>query len=115
SGLRMQYRIIIQFAELALKGKNRHRFIKRLRKNIKDRLKSLNHEWPVKAIHDRIYVNLPNDVGSDEQSAKDAVQELARLPGIAWLSFVYWFGEQKHQFLNGHADLTLIHDLIERL
>lgn len=111
----MQYRIIVQFAELALKGKNRHRFIKRLRKNIKDRLKSLNHEWPVKAIHDRIYVQVPSDDVIDEQTAKQAVHELSRLPGIAWLSFVYWLSEHQFNFLSQQADLTAIHDLVKRL
>jgi Thiamine biosynthesis ATP pyrophosphatase len=66
----MQYRIIVQFAELALKGKNRHRFIKKLRKNIKDKLKMLGYEWPVKAIHDRIYVQVPGDHSVDEQTAQ---------------------------------------------
>ncbi len=115
----MQYRIIVQFAELALKGKNRHRFIKRLKKNIKDKLKMLGHEWPVKAIHDRIYVQVPAGEGADEaideKMAREVVQELARLPGIAWLSFVYWLSEQQFGFLNHQPDLTVIHDLVKRL
>ncbi len=111
----MQYRIIVQFAELALKGKNRHRFIKRLRKNLKDKLSAMGYQWPVKAIHDRIYVQLPDDDSVNEKTARDAVQELARLPGIAWLSFVYWLSERQFGFLNTRADLTVIHDLVKRL
>jgi thiamine biosynthesis protein ThiI len=111
----MQYRIIVQFAELALKGKNRHRFIKRLRKNIADKLKIMGYDWPVKAIHDRIYVQLPGDDAIDEQTARGVVNELARLPGIAWLSFVYWFSEQQFNFLSQQSDLTLIHDLVKRI
>ncbi len=115
----MQYRIIVQFAELALKGKNRHRFIKKLRKNIKDKLKMMGYEWPVKAIHDRIYVQVPNKNGADEAideaTARAVVQELARLPGIAWLSLVYWLSEQQFGFLSHQPDLTVIHDLVGRL
>ncbi|MCW8870110.1 MAG: tRNA 4-thiouridine(8) synthase ThiI [Proteobacteria bacterium] len=111
----MQYRIIVQFAELALKGKNRHRFIKRLRKNIADKLKIMGFDWPVKAIHDRIYVHLPGDDTIEEQTARGVVKELARLPGIAWLSFVYWFSEQQFNFLSQQADLTLIHNLVKRI
>ena len=111
----MQYRIIVQFAELALKGKNRHRFIKKLRKNIKDKLKIMDCEWPVQAIHDRIYVQIPNDTDIDENAARQVVTQLARLPGIAWLSFVYWFSEQQYRFLKPQPELTVIHDLIKRL
>lgn len=109
----MRYRMIVQFAELSLKGKNRHRFIKKLRKNIKDKLKALDYEWPVIAIHDRIYVNVADNVS--RETAKQVVHELARLPGIAWLSFVYWFNEQHYQFLLNKPELTALHDLLARL
>lgn len=121
----MQYRIIVQFAELALKGKNRHRFIRKLRKNIAAKLKVLGHDWSVRAIHDRIYVQIPNDAvigvddgvdeGVDESVVKSVVKELGRLPGIAWLSFVYWLAENKHGFLKPNPDFTVIHDLVEKM
>jgi Thiamine biosynthesis ATP pyrophosphatase len=43
------------------------------------------------------------------------VRELARLPGIAWLSFVYWLSEQQFGFLSNKPDLSVIHDLVKNL
>lgn len=113
----MQYRIIIQFAELTLKGKNRHSFVRKLRKNIAAKLKVLGYEWTVRSIHDRIYVQVPNETADamDEATLQSVVAELARLPGIAWLSFVYWLDENSHGFLKPDADLSVIHDLVEQL
>lgn len=113
----MQYRINVQYAELALKGKNRHRFVARLRKNMAARIKVLGYDWTVRAIHDRIYVQLPDDSATEvgESTVKSVVAELARLPGIAWLSFVYWFAESKYRFLKPNADISVIHNKVMQL
>jgi thiamine biosynthesis protein ThiI len=108
----MEYRIIVHYAELALKGKNRKDFVKRLRKNIRRKVVSLGHDWEVKAIHDRLFVDVgpaPADV------VEQAVAEIARLPGIAWLSHVHWFDEQTYRFLGPEPDMQPVHQVISEL
>ncbi|TDR18451.1 tRNA uracil 4-sulfurtransferase ThiI [Marinicella litoralis] len=108
----MNYRIIVHYAELALKGKNRSDFVKRLRINIRRKLRSLGYEWDVLSIHDRIFVEAGN-VASDQ--ADQVVKEVARIPGIAWLSYVHWFAEKQYRFLQAEPDMKPIHDLIKEM
>lgn len=107
----MQFKIVVHYAELALKGKNRNEFVKRLRKQMRKKLKSIGHEWQVRSIHDRIFVQIPS---ASQTEAEQAVNELARVPGIAWLSLVHWFPETESRFIRGE-DLQPIHDLITEL
>lgn len=108
----MKYRIIVHYAELALKGKNRNQFVKRLRQNIRRKLKSLGHDWEVVSIHDRIFVEAGD---AESQVAESMVKEIARIPGIAWLSYVHWFDEKSYGFLKTNPDMSPIHDLIKVL
>jgi thiamine biosynthesis protein ThiI len=108
----MNHRIIVHYAELALKGKNRKHFVKRLRQNIRRKLVSLGHEWDVVSIHDRIFIKVRDD---DTETAEKMVEEIARIPGIAWLSLVHWFSEKQYHFLQAKPDLQPIHDLIKVL
>ncbi|MEZ5472536.1 MAG: tRNA uracil 4-sulfurtransferase ThiI [Marinicella sp.] len=108
----MRYRIIVSYAELALKGRNRHQFVKRLRQNIRRKLKSLDMNWEVISIHDRIFVEVADQ---DAGLAKQAVDEIARIPGIAWLSFVHWFSEKQYRFLQTEPDMQPIHDVIKTM
>jgi len=108
----MKYRIIIHYAELALKGKNRSHFVKRLRQNVRRKLLTLDHEWEVKSIHDRIFVEVGE---ADETTVLEAINEIARLPGIAWLSHVHWFEERKFRFMRSQPDLTPIYEVIKKL
>ncbi len=108
----MRYRIVVSYAELALKGKNRSQFVKRLRQNIRRKLKSLELNWEVISIHDRIFVEVAD---KDAEVAKKAVEEIARIPGIAWLSFVHWFSEKEYRFLQADPDLQPIHDVIKTM
>lgn len=108
----MQYRITIHYAELALKGKNRQQFVKRLRQNIRRKLMSMGLDWEVTAIHDRIFVKAPD---TTEQQAEQVVAEIARIPGIAWLSFAHWFEERIHRFMRPKPDLQPLHDLVKKL
>ncbi|MCF6300867.1 MAG: tRNA 4-thiouridine(8) synthase ThiI [Proteobacteria bacterium] len=108
----MRYRIIVHYAELALKGKNRSQFVKRLRKNIRRKIASLGYEWEVISIHDRIFVEL-TDI--DEQLSNHVVEEIAKIPGISWLSKVHWFSEKQYHFLKQDADLKPIHEILVKL
>lgn len=108
----MNYRIIIHYAELALKGKNRSEFVKKLRINIRRKLRSLGLEWEVVSIHDRIFIEAGN---AESNQAELVVKEIARIPGIAWLSYVHWFAEKKYRFIQAEPDMQPIHDLIKEL
>jgi len=108
----MNYRIVVHYAELALKGGNRKLFVKRLRQNINKKLVSLGKDWKVSVIHDRLFVT---EIGGNLSEAEKVVHEVARIPGIAWLSLVHWFDEKKYQFLQSKPDLQPIHDIIEVL
>ncbi len=105
----MNHRIVIHYAELALKGGNRKLFVKRLRRNIWNKLVSLGFSWEVEAIHDQIFVN---DVDIEASQAEKVVKEIARVPGIAWLSLVYWFDEKDYRFLKGKPDLQPLYDQV---
>ncbi len=108
----MEYRITVHYAELALKGRNRSSFVRRLRQNIKRKITAMGHAWEVKAIHDRIFV----EVGEvPAEVASQATDEIARIPGIAWLSYVHWFAEKDYHFLQAQPDLSPVHALVEQL
>lgn len=108
----MKYRIIISYAELALKGKNRNQFVKRLRQNIRRKLKSMDLDWEVVSIHDRIFIEAGKEISD---MADHVVNEIAKIPGIAWLSYVHWFSEKEYRFLQADPDMQPIHDLIKTL
>lgn len=105
----MNYRITIHYAELALKGGNRKLFVKKLRQNIKRKLESMDLEWQVVAIHDRLFVKVAK---SNLAMSENAVNEIARIPGIAWLSLVHWFDEKEYDFLQSKPELKPIHDTV---
>ena len=108
----MRNRIILHYGELTLKGCNRHSFVKKLRVNVRRKVQSLNLTWDVVSIHDRMFIEIPVDYEGDI----DAVAEkLAEIPGVAWLSKVYWFSEKQYDFFTYQPNLEKIDELIEKL
>ncbi len=99
----MKMQIVVHFAELALKGKNRPQFVRHLKRNIQALLQAHGHDWAVRSIHDRIYIDVHS---ADETTVDLAVTQLQRLPGIAWLGKIHWFEESEHRFLQADADLS---------
>lgn len=108
----MQKRIIIYYGELTLKGCNRHSFIKKLRVNIRNKMKSMDMHWEVVSIHDRMFIQIPNDYTGDIDTI---VNKLADVPGTAWLSKVYWFSESKYNIFDRQPNLIKIDDLVIKL
>ena len=108
----MNYRVVVHYAELALKGGNRKLFVKRLRQNIDKKLISLGKSWKVEVIHDRLFIT---GIDEDTNDAEKIVNEIARIPGIAWLSLVHWFDEKTYHFLQPKPDLQPIHEIIDFL
>lgn len=80
-------RILIHYAEIALKGRNRPAFQRRLVNNIVRRLRVEGLDWPVTREHHRVLVEVP------EAEADRVERALAILPdvaGIAWFAPTRW-------------------------
>ncbi|WP_395376110.1 tRNA uracil 4-sulfurtransferase ThiI [Marinicella sp. W31] len=107
----MRYRISIFFAELSLKGANKKLFIKRLRQNLKRKLKAKHYDWPLKQVYDRIFIE-PIDVAEDE--VKVLIQELCLLPGISRISLGYWF-DINEDFFAKKPDLDVVVEQLLKL
>ena len=108
----MKNRIILHYGELTLKGCNRQTFVKKLRINVRHKVKALNLNWDVKSIHDRMFIDIPEDFSGDIDSI---AAKLAEVPGVAWLSRVYWFSAKKYHIFEGKPDLQEAENLIENL
>ena len=108
----MRNRIILHYGELTLKGCNRHSFVKKLRTNVRKKLRSLEIAWDVVSIHDRMFIEIPEDYQDD---IDNVVNQLAEIPGIAWLSKVFWFSTKQYDFFNYKPDLSNVETLIEKL
>lgn len=70
--------IVIRYGEIALKGKNRWYFVKRLRKNIRDCLKKNDMTGEVHSVWQRIYVQV--------EDVEGAVEKLRDVFGVVSLS-----------------------------
>lgn len=108
----MRNQIILHYGELTLKGSNRHTFVKRLRKNIRKKLLAHNLQWEVITIHDRMFIEVPSEIDIDIDFI---VSKLAQVPGVAWLSKVFWFSKQKYDFFETNADFVEIEKIVEKL
>ncbi len=108
----MRNRIILHYGELTLKGCNRHSFVKKLRVNVRNKIKSLNLNWDVVSIHDRMFIEIPIDFTAD---LDEIVTKLAEIPGIAWLSKVFWFSNKQYDLFHYSPDLSQLDSLIEQL
>lgn len=73
-------RILVQYGELTLKGRNRRDFERRLGDNIRQRLRSAGIDWNVEQRHQRTFVHVP-ETGEEQLDA--ALQALGEIPGIA--------------------------------
>jgi len=108
----MRNRIILHYGELTLKGCNRHSFVKKLRTNVRKKIRSLDLSWDVVSIHDRMFIEIPEDYLGD---IDNVAKQLAEIPGIAWLSKVFWFSTKQYDFFNYKPDLSAVETLIEKL
>jgi len=72
---------IIRFAEIALKGKNRNQFIKKLQKNISCKLKDINHS--IITSHSQLFLIIQ----PAKQNTKNQInQALSTTFGISWFA-----------------------------
>jgi thiamine biosynthesis protein ThiI len=108
----MRNRIILHYGELTLKGCNRHSFVKKLRTNVRNKIKSLDLTWDVVSIHDRMFIEIPIDFSGDVDGV---AEKLAEIPGIAWLSKVYWLSVKQYDIFGYKPELDKVDELIEKL
>lgn len=87
-------RILIHYAEIALKGRNRPLFQRRLVNNIVRRLRAEGLGWHVEREHHRVLVRLPDGPGESLDSALAALSEVA---GIAWYAPSRWLPSRGEQ------------------
>ena len=72
--------ILLRYGELALKGRNRIKFVRRLRRNVRACLKAHDIPGEVNSVGQRIYVNT--------NQPEKAVEPLSRVFGLVSLSVV---------------------------
>jgi len=75
--------IVVHYGEVALKGKNRADFVRRLRQACEHRLARAGLRWPVREAHQYLYVKVP-EVGRDDLDT--ALEVLTEVPGVVWLA-----------------------------
>lgn len=85
-------RILVQYGELTLKGRNRRDFERRLGDNIRHRLRSAGIDWGVEQRHQRAFINVPD--AAEEQLAV-ALQALGEVPGIATYAPTVFFSAER--------------------
>jgi thiamine biosynthesis protein ThiI len=76
-------RILIHYAEVALKGRNRRDFELALKRNIKHRLRGAGLAWEVHRGRSRITVRVPADAGEAVDRAIELLREVAGIASIA--------------------------------
>lgn len=76
-------RILIQYGELTLKGRNRRDFERKLGDNVRQRLRRAGIDWGVEQRHQRTFVVVPADAGDRLQLALDTLGEVAGIASYA--------------------------------
>lgn len=87
-------RILIHYGEIALKGRNRPVFQKRLVNNIVRRLRGAGLEWPVGRDHHRVHVAVPDGAGPDDLDR--ALAALRDVSGLVWYTPAEFLPSREH-------------------
>lgn len=86
-------RILIHYGEIALKGRNRPVFQKRLVNNVVRRLHGAGLDWRVGREHHRVFVEVPEDAGDSVDAALDALRDVA---GLVWFAPAVFYPSREH-------------------
>lgn len=90
----MQFnRLLIHYGEIALKGRNRPQFQKRLVNNVVRRLRAAGLGWSVGREHHRLFVEIPGDEAGRVPEALEALGEVA---GIVWFAHAAFLPARQH-------------------
>ena len=91
-------RILIQYPDITLKGKNQAEFQNALSRNIKQQLKHRGWHWKIGASHGRASIDIPAD---ETRSAVEAAAILRCIPGIHAVELATWVHPGKYLQDNG--------------
>ncbi len=102
-------RVVIHYADIALKGKNRPQFEARLGRQIAWRLRRLGIVWPVSREAGRMAIT----IGADGERMAEVLAVLGEIPGIAVYFPAQWFapdvaGRDEAALLNGPLTEALL-------
>jgi len=103
-------RILINYGEIALKGRNYSRFKSRLLNNVRHRLTRAGIDWRVASHHDRVFVEVPEGVA--QEKLEQALTAAAEVPGTVWITPVAWRGTEQLYPDGGAPDCALIESLV---
>ena len=78
--------ILLRYGEIALKGHNRHEFVRRLRRNVRACLKAHGIQGEVVSVGRRIYVRTARVADPGAASVREALEPLSRVFGLVSLS-----------------------------
>ena len=78
--------ILLRYGEIGLKGRNRHEFVRRLRRNVRACLKAHGIEGEVVSVGRRVYVRTARFADPGAARAQEALEPLSRVFGLVSLS-----------------------------
>lgn len=81
-------RILIQYGELTLKGRNRRDFERVLGDNLRHRLRRAGIEWTMEQRHHRTYIHVPEHSSEQLQAALEAIGQVAGIATYAPTVFI---------------------------
>jgi len=97
--------IIIHYGEIALKGKNRPLFLRRLKQNLVQKLKSLGVGWPIQMPYGYCYIELPPDY---DRPLDPVLKALGQVAGVAWYAPARHLPAKKVKVLSDTPNYSLI-------
>lgn len=100
--------IIIHYGEIALKGKNRGLFEKRLHKNIHEALSDVDYAGSIRRVNGRVIVSIPED-WADVSYRQTVLQRLRDVPGITYFGVGFEVRRSIDEIIEGV--ITLMKDV----
>jgi tRNA uracil 4-sulfurtransferase len=102
----VQYSILAHFGELGLKGRNQSMFRRQLRRNIRQKLRTLGFDWPVQDTVGLFTIQVPaNEAAASAEAALQGVREIS---GIVWLTLARRLPPHRFTAASRAADLAQI-------
>lgn len=102
-------RILVSYAEIALKGRNRRDFEIRLRQNIKHRLAREGIRWTVHRGHDRVTVRAPAGETAGAERAAELVRQVA---GVASAAPAVFLAHRELRDGDGPPDIVRLETIV---
>lgn len=98
-------RIILQYPEITLKGKNQKDFQNTLYQNIKRHMADKGYQWKIGASHGRACIIVPENQQTDTQQVTGILQQM---PGVSSLAVTTWLHPDVCLTADGAMDWEVI-------